>query len=162
MLIYISTLTYGILCCCFLHLLKLSIILIAIKTVWSFFIFKKQIFCKFTLNQFCIVHMRPKLLLYIIALILFLLPICVAPSPVYGQKSKTVSVKKQNKKNRDVKGTAEDKQAQMKQVEDELTKKHMRIQDKATRKRMKKTKKKSKRLKSNKKEPFFKKWFRKS
>ncbi|MDC3338125.1 hypothetical protein OAW23_09650 [Flavobacteriales bacterium] len=105
--------------------------------------------------------MRRKLLLYIIAVFLYLLPNSIIPSPVYGQKSKVVSVKKQNRKNRDVKGTAEDKQAQMKAVEDELTKKHMRIQDKATRKRMKRTKKKSKRLKSNKKDPFFKKWFRK-
>ena len=63
------------------------------------------------------------------------------PTSAYGQKSKAVSVKKQNKKNRDVKGTEEGKRAQMKEVEDELTKKHMRIQDKATRKRMKQTKK---------------------
>lgn len=105
--------------------------------------------------------MKLKLLLYITAVFLVLLPSSFMPTSAYGQKSKAVSVKKQNKKNRDVKGTEEGKRAQMKEVEDELTKKHMRIQDKATRKRMKQTKKKSKRLKSNKKEPFFKRWFRK-
>jgi Flp pilus assembly protein TadB len=36
---------------------------------------------------------------------------------------------------------------------------HMDIQDKETRKRMKKNKKKANRINSGKKEPFFKKWF---
>lgn len=92
---------------------------------------------------------------------LFLLPVLVIPNQSFGQKEKTVSIKKQNKKNRDVKGRDEEKKEQMRQVEGELTKRHIRLQDKATRKRMKQTKKKSKRLKSNKKEPFFKRWFRK-
>lgn len=47
-------------------------------------------------------------------------------------------------------------------AEKEILKKHEKLQDKETRKRMKKTKSKSKRLKSGKPEdPFYKKWFRK-
>lgn len=105
--------------------------------------------------------MKSRIILYITACFLFLLPATLISTPVHAQKEKTVSTKKQNKKNRDTKGRAEEKEKGMKDVEKELTKRHMKLQDKATKKRMKQTKKKSKRLKSNKKEPFFKRWFRK-
>ena len=105
--------------------------------------------------------MKAKLFVYITACFLVLLPATLIPQKSYAQKEKTVSTKKQNKKNMDTKGTEEDKKKQMKQVEKEVTKRHMRLQSKETKKRMKQTKKKSERLKGNKKEPFFKKWFRK-
>lgn len=105
--------------------------------------------------------MKSKLLIYITACFLVLLPATLVPQKSYAQEEKVVSTKKQNKKNRDTKGNAEEKKSQMKDVSKELSKKHMKIQSKETKKRMKQTKKKSKRLKANKKEPFFKRWFRK-
>ena len=58
---------------------------------------------------------------------------------------------------------AEKKKEKQKGNEDKFIKKHhKRIQDKETRKRMKKTKKKAARYKGGKYEdPFYKKWFRK-
>jgi len=105
--------------------------------------------------------MRSKYIFYITLILLTLLSSAAVPNQSYAQKAKKVSIKKQNKKNRDVKGREEETEDQMKQVEDELTKRHLKLQDKATRKRMKQTKKKSKRLKANKKDPFYKRWFRK-
>lgn len=90
-----------------------------------------------------------------------LLPTFIVGTNV-AHAQKTVSTKKQNKKNRDTKGREEEKKADMKSVEKELTKKHMKIQAKQTKKMMKKSAKKSKRLKAGKKqEPFYKRWFRK-
>ncbi|MBL4703184.1 MAG: hypothetical protein JKY54_01600 [Flavobacteriales bacterium] len=109
-----------------------------------------------------VAFMKSKIIIYITACFLVLLPAMMVPPQAYAQKEKkTVSIKKQNKKNMDTKGTEEDKKKQMKEVTKEVTKRHMKLQDKATKKRMKQTKKKSERLKANKKEPFFKRWFRK-
>ena len=104
--------------------------------------------------------MKSKLFTLLTIFSFALLPALLVPQTSYGQK-KPVSTEKANKKNKDKKGREEDKKADLKEVEKELSKHHKRLQAKNTRKMMKQSKKKSKRLKANKKEPFFKRLFRK-
>lgn len=105
--------------------------------------------------------MKTRLIAFLTIFSLALLPALMVPQTSYAQK-KTVSTKKQNKKNKDAKGRAEEKEAGMKDVEKELNKRHMRIQEKETRKRIKRNKKKSMRLKKGKREEgFFRRLFRK-
>lgn len=105
--------------------------------------------------------MKSKLTALVTIFTFALLPALFVPQSSYAQK-KTVSTKKQNKKNKDSKGRAEEKEKGMKEVEKELTKRHMKLQEKETRKRMKRNKRKSTRIKKGKRdEGFFRRLFRK-
>jgi pyruvate/2-oxoacid:ferredoxin oxidoreductase alpha subunit len=73
---------------------------------------------------------------------------------LYAQKAQ--SVKKQQKEF--FKKEEERKKAEAKAQEEGL-KHHMEMQDKATKKRMKKSRKRSERIAANKREPFWKRWF---
>lgn len=72
----------------------------------------------------------------------------------FGQEGE--SIKKQEKRLEEKK---EERANGNEKAKQEGIERHMDIQDKETKKRMKKNKKKANRINSGKKEPFYKKWF---
>lgn len=62
---------------------------------------------------------------------------------------------------RELEKKEQERQAEADAKENEAMERHLSIQSKRTRKEMKRYKKQSKRYNRNRKEPFFKKWFRK-
>lgn len=91
-------------------------------------------------------------------IIVVVLTILIA-APVYGQrrKDKGQTPKQAAKEQRDL------QKARANKIDGELearAKKHQDIQDKKTRRRMKRNMKKSQRLSDRRPEPFYKRWFR--
>ena len=93
---------------------------------------------------------------------IIVLSIIVFINPVISQKVKqpvTGNTKKQMKR---LEKMENQKKKENEKAEKELLKEHVKLQDKSTRKMMKRSKKKSSRSKKGKHtEPFWKKWFRK-
>lgn len=75
-----------------------------------------------------------------------------------AQKEKSQSPKAQAKEQAELRKAREEKIDKELQAKED---KHRTIQDKATRKRMKQTSKKSKRLAKGRQVPFYKRWFKK-
>lgn len=94
--------------------------------------------------------MKPKQWLLLLTVIL----LSLVSSPAFSQEGE--SIKKQEK--RLAKKKAERSEGNEKAKQEGIDR-HMDNQDKETRKRMKKNKKKAERINSGKKEPFYKKWF---
>lgn len=69
------------------------------------------------------------------------------------------SVAKQRKQQVEMK---EERKAELREKLEDAKERHREMQSKETRKRMKKLRKKSERYKAGKKEPFWKRWFKKS
>lgn len=94
--------------------------------------------------------MLPKFF-YILLTSLFLLLL-----PIVGFSQEGESIKKQEKR---LEKKKEERAEDNEKAKNEGIKRHESIQDKDTKKRMKKNKKKANRYNNGKKEPFYKRWF---
>ena len=105
--------------------------------------------------------MRSPLMRTILPIFLVVLSISVA-LPSYGQKQKKRPPKQENVQTRE---SAKDKDATIKAEKVEAykgrVKQHESLQDKKTRKRMKKTYKQAQKQSVGREAPFYKRWFRK-